>query len=143
MSERDGYLLGYGPMPWNEARTLLDGFQAVWADLDGWHVDAGSLPSDQPVATHLWAWKTDEECWARVRFDGDSAIVGILAGTGVDLPTTAGSDAQPVEYKVFTGVPWGDDRQIPPQGDSIRSLSFEIVSITGVESIEFVRVRTD
>lgn len=142
MSEREGFLLGYGPMPWDEARVLLSEFQAVWSDLDGWHIDADSLPSEQPVATHLWAWKNDEECWARVRFDEDSVIVGILVGRGVDRPKKTGSDTHPVKYKVSNGKPWGEDQQIPPRGDNVRGLQFEVAVITDIESVEFVRVLT-
>ena len=140
MSELDGTLFGYGRMTWSDAQELLEGFRAAWSDLDGWHVDNGALPDRVPVATHVWAWDTGSDRWARLRIDHDSVIVGVLVGPGGTHPATDGLEAEAVTYTVSRGVPWHEDQQIPPRGEAIRHLRFEVAEVQGVKAIDFVRL---
>jgi len=70
-------LLGTGARTeadWSSLREELDGWQAGWADLEGFHIQP--LPPAPPLATHLWAWRSDG--WLRVRIDGHDWVASAL-----------------------------------------------------------------
>ena len=137
---RRGFLLGYGRVQWSDALNLLDGFRAVWTDLDGWHVDRPVLPHVCPIATHLWAWDPDSDRWARARLDGGTAIIGVLGAVRDETPSLEAASVEPVEFTLRTGIPWRNDRQIPPRGDAIRELRFEVATLRGISPLTFVRL---
>lgn len=64
-----------GRCDWTSIRARMAEATCVWTDLDGLH--AGAVPDQAPIATHLWAWRTEGEgaylAW-RWRIDGDTAI---------------------------------------------------------------------
>ena len=137
---QEGRLFGFGRVTWDDALTLLDGFSAMWADLDGWHVDGGPLPEQMPLATHVWAWDHDGNRWARLRIDSDAVVVGLLAASRTSISSPEPKSVDDVEFVVTRGVPWGDEQQIPPRGDAIRHLPFEVAGIVGTTPIDFVRL---
>lgn len=91
------YLTGRPWQPWSAARTLLDGCECLWVDVDGPH--HRNAPDEIPVgATHLWAWKADH--WLRMRLDAGLVATSILS-------SEPGDDGQPTTVRRDTGVPWG------------------------------------
>lgn len=59
-----------GRMEWATVQAEVGDATCVWSDLSGMHV--GALPDQQPIATHLWAWR-GQTAW-RLRLDLDIVI---------------------------------------------------------------------
>lgn len=128
-------LFAIGRVPWGEARRLLIGMTCAWADLDGWHQ---TEPSDQPpIATHLWAW--GDERWARVRVDGEDAVVAILTTAMLSLP-----GAEFVEVDIEDGplllIDPEDDR-IPLTSKEWLGGEARVLNVLGPQPLAFIERR--
>ena len=111
---------GFGRISWSAVLDLLSGYNAVWSDLDGWHVESG-LPDEIPRTATVWAWS--ESGLARIRplnfGKSPQAIVAILpVGTGSSdraAPGLVEDAANPVASEAvvvqkFPVVAWDKNR---------------------------------
>lgn len=133
-----GTLYGYGALPWPEVRQRLDGFDAMWGDVDGMHL-ADPLPAEAPAYTHLWAWR-DGAC-ARVRLDlpADRHILGlyVIAGDpphGEPLVTD-----HPVAATVYPVRGWGNLDRVKRLAPEFRDPALERLVTRQTASLTFVR----
>lgn len=117
-----------GQMAWAAAVAgPLRGATCLWQDLDGLHRSAP--PPDAPPTSILWGWRDD--ALIRVRLDGDTAFVAVLA-------------LAPAVGGVRT-VPWdpADGRVAAVRGPAALSGAVEQVVIEGrgdaTGAITFVR----
>lgn len=86
-----GKLESLGRMPWADIQTELRDATCVWSDLSGLNV--GQLPPQQPLATHLWAWR-GAVAW-RIRLDPGVAIgARLTVGEGEERITIHDIDAR-------------------------------------------------
>lgn len=121
-------LRGLGRVPWAAVTEELATMTCSWADLEGWHVEAA--PGRAPVATHLWGWSGPR--WARVRVDGDEAIVGIL-----DMDH--GADGEEVSVTRQHSVLWDvDDPRIPATSLHWLGMTVTLLIVEGLRPVTFV-----
>ncbi|MEU6261929.1 hypothetical protein [Saccharopolyspora shandongensis] len=59
---------------WRELHSIAAGWDASWADVNGFHLEP--MPTRQPITTHLWAWAARR--WLRVRIDGTNWWAALL-----------------------------------------------------------------
>ncbi|MBO3752846.1 hypothetical protein J5X84_42930 [Streptosporangiaceae bacterium NEAU-GS5] len=121
-------LTGHGRIPWDRARTLLDGFTCAWADLDGFNL--GPASQEPPLTTHLWAWR--DQVLFRARMDGAECILGRL-----DL---SGGDVQVAERHCTTW-PHGEGRV--SVADDWRSRPVTLYEVAGQMPLTFARLDSE
>lgn len=102
----DWTLVGTGPKKAGDWPTLvseLDGWQAGWADLAGFHLE--QLPPVLPLATHVWAWRRNG--WMRARVDGATWVASALfRNTVPDSPLWARNREKPPDVTVTKIASW-------------------------------------
>lgn len=69
---------------WHELHQITHGWTAAWADTTGFHLEP--MPTEPPLATHLWAWTTEK--WLRVRLDTPHWWAGILTPTPDEIDSS-------------------------------------------------------
>ncbi|CAL9328570.1 hypothetical protein [Streptomyces sp. enrichment culture] len=127
-----------GPLTWPALRTLLTQDAAytdarcAWSDLNGFHLEpATALPTNTPLATHLWAWSS--RAALRARIDTDLALTCAL------LPDT-GEAGDLVSVRIRPGLAWpGDDHQVGRPDQTLPAASIELLELTGPSPATFVR----
>jgi hypothetical protein len=131
-------LIGYGRISWADARLLLTGAEAAWADYEGFHI--GPPPQTPPPYSHLWAWTGQ---WlARLRIDDQTAIVGVLALTAAPASGPPGRDPLPVSFSRSSSSTWpSNEKRVGPLLAGVHGRTADLYQVTGEYPITFVRVR--
>ena len=92
-----------GSTDWHSLKQQLTEARCVWMDIDGLHY--GLVPEQQPLGTHLWAWRA-QQAW-RVRLDPDLTV-----GARLDLDGPTDSSAETITVSLQRLTP----RTTPDQG---------------------------
>jgi hypothetical protein len=132
---RTAELIGYGRVAWDVVTGMLDGAEAAFADYSGFHI--GPPPDTPPPYTHLWAWTSQ---WlARVRIDGQTAIIGILALTGEPDPAPPAQSREAVHYQCARARTWPhSEKRVGQLPADLADRNIDIYLIAGDHPVTFV-----
>lgn len=124
-------LCGTGWLSWSDLHSQLQGWQAVWTDLDGPHL--GAPPDVAPLASHMWLWHQDN--WCRIRIDESEAVAGFLHAPGscpremTDCPVVVVADPIQASSWAEAHIKVGD----------FRDQKWEIVDVVEGIAASFIR----
>lgn len=143
----DTRLHGYGRLPWDAARMLLDGCACTWTDLDGVQLTAVP-PQEFPTgATHLWAWS--DRWHVRLRFDTDAVYAAALSEAAQSSSEEGGEAerrpaavfSEPVTPILRQAVLWQheDALRAGPLPEAVHDQTWDLIEVPGAHPITFVR----
>ncbi|SFC97307.1 hypothetical protein [Streptomyces aidingensis] len=143
-------LYGYGRIPWDTARPLLDGCACTWTDFDGLHLTDTPPPDLPRAATHLWGWTADGSRLVRLRFDTPPYVYAAVLGATLPPAPEPMDLVIPIRRPVVlrpgrqqsTRSGTSDapaDLQAAPLPDAFTALRWELAEVPGTAPVTFVR----
>lgn len=137
-AEGTAALVAYGRLSWADARRLITGAEAAYADYDGFHF--GPPPESAPPYSHLWAWTAD---WlARLRIDGQEAIGGALVLNAVPASGLPERYRRDVSYREVRSRTWPTaEKRIGPLQPEVGGRIVDLYLVAGENPVTFVRIR--